>query len=107
MRLHSKQLPGRSQAAKANKKSSDNLVVGRIITIFRWCARLWDDNYVIYSGTTTTCLGERIKFEYLIPPSFDVTTPMEIGRLACQRGEEIEYTMSVSVPAGSDPWQTV
>ena len=38
---------------------------------FKWYARFWDDNYVIPST-----------FEALIPSSFDVSSPLEIGRLA-------------------------
>ena len=38
---------------------------------FRWYARFWDNNYVIPST-----------FEALRPASFDVSSPLEIGRLA-------------------------
>ena len=38
---------------------------------FKWYARFWDDNYVIPST-----------FEALIPSSFTVSSPLEIGRLA-------------------------
>ena len=38
---------------------------------FKWYAHFWDDNYVIPST-----------FEVLIPSSFDVSSPLEIGRLA-------------------------
>ena len=38
---------------------------------FKWYARFWDDNYVVPST-----------FEALIPSSFDVSSPLEIGRLA-------------------------
>ena len=38
---------------------------------FKWYARFWDDNYVIPST-----------FEALIPSSFNVSSPLEIGRLA-------------------------
>ena len=38
---------------------------------FKWYARFWDDNYVIPST-----------FEALIPSSFDVSSPLEIERLA-------------------------
>ena len=71
-----------------NEKDNTETITHRIALIwkhvrahypdFRWYARFWDDNYGIPST-----------FEARIPASFDVSSPLEIGRLALANGGQL------------------